>query len=136
MFGEVLNRLRTERKLNMDQLVKEINTKYGTAYSKSMVSRWENNITDPKMESVRILADYFDVSIDEFLELDQPVTEKKSQEAIDVANEIQKIINDLNNKDAVYNGESLDPDDRETLKSSLENTLNLFRYISKKKNQG
>jgi transcriptional regulator with XRE-family HTH domain len=33
-----------------------------------MVSRWENNLTDPKMEAVRIIADFFDVSIDSLLE--------------------------------------------------------------------
>lgn len=54
--------------MSLDQFVKEINSRYSTSFSKSMVSRWENNLTDPKMESVRIIADYFDVSLDVLLE--------------------------------------------------------------------
>ncbi|MEK4193225.1 MULTISPECIES: helix-turn-helix transcriptional regulator [unclassified Paenibacillus] len=68
MFGDLLKKLRSDRKLSLDQFVKEINSRYSTSFSKSMVSRWENNLTDPKMESVRIIADYFDVSLDVLLE--------------------------------------------------------------------
>lgn len=68
MFGDLLKKLRSDRKLSIDQFVNEINNKYNTSFSKSMVSRWENNLTDPKMESVRILADYFNVSLDSLLE--------------------------------------------------------------------
>ncbi|OMD25432.1 hypothetical protein BSK66_15875 [Paenibacillus odorifer] len=68
MFGDLLKKLRSDRKLSLDQFVKEINSRYSTSFSKSMVSRWENNLTDPKMEAVRIIADYFDVSLDVLLE--------------------------------------------------------------------
>ncbi|AIQ63290.1 hypothetical protein PSTEL_09505 [Paenibacillus stellifer] len=69
MFGDVLRKLRQERKLNMDEFVKQINQKYNMTFSKSMVSRWENNLTDPRMESVRVIADFFEVSMDDLLEL-------------------------------------------------------------------
>lgn len=63
-FGTILKNLRTSRKLSIDQLVKQINDRYETKVSKSMISRYENNLADPKMEIVRVLADFFDASPD------------------------------------------------------------------------
>lgn len=90
MFGDILKKLRSDRKLNMDQFVKEINSRYNTSFSKSMVSRWENNLTDPKMESVRIIADYFNVSLDVLLET-SPETKGKDHY------EFETFINDPEN---------------------------------------
>lgn len=67
MFGETLRQLRTERKLSIDKLSENLNAKYDMTISKSMISRWENSQTDPKMEYVRIIADYFQVSADRLL---------------------------------------------------------------------
>ncbi|MCI1574706.1 MAG: helix-turn-helix domain-containing protein [Weizmannia coagulans] len=68
-FGEVLKNLRTSRKLSIDQLVKQVNEKYNTKISKSMISRYENNLADPKMDVVRVLADFFDADPDYILGL-------------------------------------------------------------------
>lgn len=128
MFGDVLHKLRTEKKLGMEKLADEINSKYGTTYSKSMISRWENNLSDPKMETVRIMADYFQVSIDLFLELDQETN------TIDAAHEIQSLINSLNmNNKILFDGTDMHKEDVEALKSSLESTLRLFNHVSKRK---
>lgn len=67
MFGEILRQLRNERKLSIDKLSENLNAKYDVTISKSMISRWENSQTDPKMEYVRIIADYFHVSADKLL---------------------------------------------------------------------
>lgn len=128
MFGDVLRKLRTEKKIGMEKLAEEINSRYGTTYSKSMISRWENNLSDPKMETVRIMADYFQVSIDLFLELDQ------DKNTLDVAHEIQSLIHELDPKNTVmFDGLEMQKEDIEALKSSLESTLRLFSHISKRK---
>ncbi|MBL3532070.1 LexA family transcriptional regulator [Companilactobacillus zhachilii] len=62
MFGTQLKNLRFSRKMSQDTLAKKLNKKYKKKISKSMISRWENNKTDPQMEYVRIIADYFDIS--------------------------------------------------------------------------
>lgn len=64
VFGERLKSLRDKNKQSINELVLELNKKYETSISKSMISRYENGQSDPKMEIVRILADYFDVSSD------------------------------------------------------------------------
>lgn len=56
----------------MDTLADSMNKKYGTKLSKSSISRWENGDADPKLDYVRLLADYFGVKgqyfIPQFLE--------------------------------------------------------------------
>lgn len=84
-FGAILKNLRTSRKLSIDQLVKQVNEKYETKISKSMISRYENNLSEPKMDIVRVLADFFDASPEYImgLEEDMPEQEKKRNKAID-----------------------------------------------------
>lgn len=63
-FGEKIKQLRKNKNLSIGELVAELNKYYNTNISKSMISRYENGTADPKMENIRILADYFDISAD------------------------------------------------------------------------
>lgn len=67
MFGTKLKELRIAKKMSQDSLAKKLNEKYTKKISKSMISRWENNKTDPRMEYVRIIADYFNVNPNKLL---------------------------------------------------------------------
>lgn len=67
MFGTRLKSLRLSHKLSQDELANNLNKKYTKKISKSMISRWENNKTDPQMAYVRIIADYFEVSPSQLL---------------------------------------------------------------------
>lgn len=75
VFGERLKELRG--KMSLNELSIEINKKYDSNISKSMLSRYETGNADPKMEVVRILADYFNVSADYLIGLgskEEPLT--------------------------------------------------------------
>lgn len=63
-LGEKLRELRTERNLTMDELVREMNAKYSTNINKGMVSKWENNKGEPRLEHGKYLADFYGVSLD------------------------------------------------------------------------
>lgn len=67
MFGTRLKSLRLSHKLSQDELANNLSEKYTKNISKSMISRWENNKTDPQMAHVRIIADYFEVSPSQLL---------------------------------------------------------------------
>lgn len=74
-FGERLKKLREDKDLSIGDLISELNKRYDTKVSKSMISRYENGQTDPKMEIVRIIADYFKVSLDYLIGLkEEPLT--------------------------------------------------------------
>lgn len=61
-FGSLLRNLRTSRSLTLEELAENLNKKYHTKLSKSSISRWETGDAEPKLDSVRILADYFGVA--------------------------------------------------------------------------
>ncbi|KRM84227.1 peptidase S24-like protein [Lactobacillus hominis DSM 23910 = CRBIP 24.179] len=63
LFSYNLKKYRKQKKLSMDKLAEDLNKKYGTKISKSMISRWETGVTDPQIKYVLYLADYFQISL-------------------------------------------------------------------------
>lgn len=66
MIGESIRRLRKEKKLTLEELANNLNTMYPDTlnFNKGKLSKWENGKEEPKLSSIRILADYFGISID------------------------------------------------------------------------
>lgn len=67
--GSRIKKLRTDNQMTLEELADKINDKFGTALTKGMISRWENNLTDPILEHMRVIAMYFDCSLDYLLYL-------------------------------------------------------------------
>lgn len=143
VFGERLRELRG--KMSIDELVTKLNETYETSISKSMISRYENGQSDPKMENVRIIADYFKVSSDYLLgisnkkisTINEELNEKDEK---DIQKELQKLIDGLSQSgNAAFDGRTLEElseeerEDRELLISSLENSLRLAKRLAKQK---
>ncbi len=61
-FGEVLKRLRQEAELTQQQLAEKINL------SKANVSKYEANLVEPNLDTLRLIAEVFNVSSDYLLE--------------------------------------------------------------------
>ena len=64
-LGQKLKRLRMSRGLSQDELAEQLNAAYDTTFNKGMISKWENNIGEPRLETARILASFFRITIDE-----------------------------------------------------------------------
>ncbi|TKC15709.1 helix-turn-helix domain-containing protein [Robertmurraya kyonggiensis] len=140
VFGERLKELRGN--LSLEDLANKLNSKYETNISKSMLSRYENG-ADPKMENVRVIADYFKVTADYLLGINNdkvvpfnPQLNEKDEK--DIQKELQKMIDGLEGKNgyAAFDGntlEGLDEEDKELLISSLENSLRLAKRLAKQK---
>lgn len=60
-LGVNIRRCRIEKGLTQEKLAYELGV------SAQAVSRWENNITYPDISMLPIIADYFEVSIDELM---------------------------------------------------------------------
>jgi len=57
-FAKILKELRTEKGLGQVELANAISV------SKGVISLWENGLREPGMNSLIVLAKFFDVSID------------------------------------------------------------------------
>lgn len=64
IFATRLRELRTEKKLSMKNLAKQINT------TDTAISNWENDINEPKISYLVSLAKFFNVSSDYLLGLE------------------------------------------------------------------
>ena len=60
-FAHNLKMLRKEKGLSQPQLAKELNV------SKGMISFWENEVCEPTISNVIVVAQFFNISIDELL---------------------------------------------------------------------
>ncbi|QPC48506.1 helix-turn-helix domain-containing protein [Mangrovibacillus cuniculi] len=102
-FGDRLRELRQNKDLSIDELVIKLNSTYNTTISKSMISRYENGQSDPKMENVRVIADYFKVSSDFLLGIEENINLDLSsklnlKDERDIKKELQKMIDGLEGK--------------------------------------
>ena len=64
IFSERLRELRKEKNLSMKQLAIKLNT------TDAAISNWENGINEPKISYLKAMAEFFNVSADYLLGLD------------------------------------------------------------------
>lgn len=89
-LGGKLKRLRIKRGLSQDELAEKLNGAFGSTINKSMISKWENALGEPSLENARLLALFFNVTLDELLginldrqtETPNPDNEELSEEEI------------------------------------------------------
>lgn len=128
---EKIKMLCNERKVTFAEVERK------TGISNGQIRRWDNS--SPKIENIQKVADYFDVSTDYLLgRTDQKryydLTEKDER---DIQTELENILNDFSNSGfAMADGstpDDLDPEDRELLIASLEQSLRIAKRIAKQK---
>ena len=64
IFAERLRELRVEKEMSMKQLAKALNT------TDAAISNWENDINEPKITYLKVIAIYFGVTTDYLLGLE------------------------------------------------------------------
>lgn len=89
MFGDIIRKLRKTQNLNQVQLATALNV------SKQTVSNWENNNIMPSVEMLTAIAQFFSVSTDYLLELDNRTYIEVSGLSSEELAHIQQIINDI-----------------------------------------
>lgn len=62
-LGKKIRMLRKEKKLTQDELANSLNLKFNTAINKGMLSKWENDKEQPRLEFIINIADFFNVEI-------------------------------------------------------------------------
>ncbi len=92
MLNERIKQLRTERGITQVELAKKLNV------SKQAVSNWENDNIQPSIEILMKLSDYFSVSCDYLLGLDDKKYLEISGLTAEETSHVQQIINDIRKK--------------------------------------
>lgn len=72
MIGDKIKKLRKINGLTLQELANILNSEYPDTinFNKGKISKWENNREEPRLSSVKILADFFSVPLDYFNDKD------------------------------------------------------------------
>lgn len=85
-YGEVIYKLRKQHKLTQNQLGEKLNVSY------QAVSKWENNLSEPDLQTIEKLTEIFGISISQFFELSKDTEHleinKNSNKTLDINNNI------------------------------------------------
>ncbi|SHI76497.1 DNA-binding transcriptional regulator, XRE-family HTH domain [Geosporobacter subterraneus DSM 17957] len=63
-LGSRLKYLRIEKGLTQEELAENLNKKFEISINKGMISKWESDKSEPRLDYTKNLAEYFDVSLD------------------------------------------------------------------------
>ena len=75
-LGTKLKELRTNHKLTLEEMANQLNAKNPKSnFNKGRLSKWEHDTDEPRLSSLKQVADLFDVSIDYFFDGKEPNNE-------------------------------------------------------------
>lgn len=98
-YGQVISKLRKKHGLTQKQLGKKLNVSY------QAVSKWENNLSEPDLETLEKLADIFGISVSEFFDMSKN-TEQTKNDTVSMTNNNNadnNITNKINNTSKTTN---------------------------------
>ena len=127
-FYKRLKGLRNERQKNQEDLATLLNVKRAT------ISAYENNKIMPPYDKLKMLADYFSVSV-EYL-TGQDDSNEVEHKSIDVSESLRLLLNQLH-EDSTFtiDGVELDKASKDLLLNSIENSLKLGKLLAQNKKE-
>lgn len=92
--GKGLKRLRKQSNLTMEELANDLNNKYPDVVklTKGKISKWENEKEEPRLSSAKVIADYFNVAINELY------GEESSSNTLNQINEVASKLKEIRQK--------------------------------------
>ncbi|MFL2118600.1 helix-turn-helix domain-containing protein [Marinilactibacillus psychrotolerans] len=86
-IGENLKRIRKENKLTLEQLAEALNNKSNGEmnFNKGRISKWENGKEEPRLSSVKLIADFYGINIDSLYS-----SESSKLSIISIYNQLEK----------------------------------------------
>lgn len=100
---------------------------------RSTYGEYERGKILPPMDKMKILANYFGVSVDYLIGIDEKTETEFSEEFIDVSEQLKTALKYLkeNKKDLMFDGTLLENESRKLLIQNLENGLKMVQIIKK-----
>ena len=130
IFSSRLRSHRKELKKTQEQMAQLLNVR------RSTYGEYERGKIMPPVDKIKILADYFGISVDYLMGNTNIKShrERSEYDAYDVSEHMNIILDYLQDHESLltFDGESLDHDSRQLLITSLENSLKITKLINRK----
>jgi transcriptional regulator with XRE-family HTH domain len=128
-LGARLKSLRKENGYTLEQVAEKLNT------TKVTLSRYENNLREPKRETISQFAKLFNVSTDYLHGHTNDKFTLTNDDKIDIKNSLEKIKSELSTDETIlFDGEPMCPEAIESLLAAMEIGLSLVKQRQKKDN--
>lgn len=131
IFSKRLKDMRRDKGKTQDEMSKLLNIR------RSTYGEYERGKIVPPIDKMKVLADYFGVSVDYLMGNTNFQTHEERNEInpLDISKQMKIILEYLqdNQSALTYDGETLDGESRELLKSSLESSLKMAQILNKRK---
>ena len=98
------------------------------------VCNWENGNREPDNDTLKRIADYFNVTVDYLLGRDTPKSDDLTpEEQLDVARQIDDIINNMeHNEGLMFDGEPLDDETKRLVKIAIRDSIEMAKKMAKR----
>lgn len=138
-FGEILRELRKEKKISL----RNLGIKSGISHA--YLSQLENNKRGtPKPETLKKIAEGLKIPYSELMEAAGYITESRLDEKglpkltgkdeRDIAKQLENILNNMDDGTALaFDGEPMDEQTKELVRTAIESNLKLTKQLAKKK---
>lgn len=128
-LGDRLKNLRKEKKYTLEQVAKKLNT------TKISISRYENNLREPKGETISQFAKLFNVSTDYLLGHTDDKFALTNEDKTDIKNSIEKIKSELSSDETIlFDGEPMCSEAIDSLLAAMEVGLSIVKQKQKRDN--
>lgn len=131
IFPERLKALRKERDQRQEDMAKLLNV------LRSTYGEYERGKIVPPFDKIKILADYFGVSVDYLMGNTNFKTheERNEQDPLDISKQVKIMLEYLDDSQSALtiDGRAIDDESREVLKASLESSLKMAEMINKRR---
>lgn len=127
-----LKSLRKEKGLTLEQMATDLGT------TKVTLSRYENGIREPKGETLNLIANYFNVSIDYLFARTDDRNSLSNEDKVDVKVAIDEVLSSLEYSEGLmFDGEPMDKNEFDSFLQSLEVVFTVAkkRQVDKLKNK-
>ena len=114
--------------------IKPADVARATGIYTSTFSDWKSGRSKPKMEKLQKIADYFGVPVSYFTDEEPKEDNFSARDQRDIKRTLDKTLEALTSGEALmFDGEPIDEETTELLKSSIENSIRMAKALAKKK---
>lgn len=128
-LGERLKDLRKEKGYTLEQVAEKLNT------TKVTISRYENNLREPKRETISQFAKLFNVSTDYLHGHTNNKFTLTKEDKMDIKNSLEKLKSELSTHETIlFDGEPMCREAIDSLLTAMEIGLSLVKQKQKRDN--
>jgi transcriptional regulator with XRE-family HTH domain len=136
MFADRLTNIRKKKNITQQRVADYLGV------TRPAYTAYERGTRQPDYETLKKLADFFDVSIDYLLtgketkksDWDSKLPELTEKDERDIAKKLERILGELESGTGLaFDGEPMDETTRELVKAQIESNLRIAKQMAKKK---